>query len=75
MWNTMIGGVHIVAASKGGKVEYWAAATSRENAATLVQKLVPSGWKAVLTDRRITPEHARALKLLPDGAEKLKYVP
>jgi hypothetical protein len=71
----MIGGIHIVAASKDGKVEYWAAATSRENAAALVQKLVAPGWKAVLTDRRITPEHARPLRLRADEAEKLKYVP
>jgi hypothetical protein len=75
MADTSADGVYVLAATKGGEVEYWAVATRREAAVWTVQDLVAPGWTAALTDRHLTQGQVADLKLRPNGARKLKYVP
>ncbi len=67
----LAGGIYVVAATKDGKTEYWAAATVREEAVATVQRELPDGWIATLTDRRLTPQKIKSLKMRPHGAQKL----
>jgi hypothetical protein len=75
MKNTFAGSVYVLAATRGAEVEYWAVATRREAAVWTVQDLVAPGWTAALTDRCLSHEQVVELKLRPNGACKLKYVP
>jgi len=75
MGNTLAGGVYIVAATKDNQTDYWAAATRREDAVGAVYRLLAPGWMATLTERRITPDQVRAMKLRPGGVRKLRYTP
>jgi hypothetical protein len=72
MGNECDGGVYVVGATKGGKTEYWAAATPRDEAVGAVLELLPPGWSAVLTDRRIKPDKIYDLKLKPNGVRQMK---
>jgi hypothetical protein len=64
MGNERIGGNYVVAATKDGRTELWAAATLRDEALALVQRFLPPGWKAAaIRDRRLTLKEAEALKL------------
>jgi len=72
MGNTLAGGVQIVAATKGGKTVYWAAAVPREKAVEAVREVLAPGWAATLTDLHITPVQVAALKLRPNGVRELK---
>jgi hypothetical protein len=65
-------GIGSPAATKGGDVEYWAAATPHDAAVWTVQQLLGPGWTASMTDRRLTGQ-AAGLKLRPNGACKLKH--
>lgn len=75
MGNALAGGIYIIATTKHGKTEYWAAATVRGNAVNAVEQMLGPGWTATLTDRRLAPEKVRALKLLPNGVCQLKEAP
>jgi hypothetical protein len=72
MGNMYAGGICVVAASKDGHTEYWAAATPPDKAVAQVLKSLPLGWKAVLTMRRIAPEQVAALNLRPNTVCKLR---
>jgi hypothetical protein len=65
------GGIHVIAATKDGKTEYWAAATRREHAVDEVRKALPPGWNATFTERRISVETARQLKMQRMSVSKL----
>jgi hypothetical protein len=73
MANTFAGGIYVVATSKGNMTVYWAAATEQAQAVATVQQRLPPGWTAVLTDRRLTPDEIKSLKLPPGGVRQLKY--
>jgi hypothetical protein len=75
MGNEYAGGIYVVAATRAGKVQYWAAATPREAAVSTVQQMLLPRWTATLTSRRLTPDQVAALKLRPGGARQLKYAP
>ena len=75
MVNTFARGIYVVAATRGGRVEYWAAATPRDVAVSTVQQLLRTGWTASMTNRRLTLEQVASLKLRPNEACKLKYIP
>jgi len=76
MGNIRIGGIYVVAATKGGQTEYWVAATRRDEALAAVQQVLPAGWRATtVTDRRLTPEQVESLKLRPHDVRKLKEAP
>jgi hypothetical protein len=72
MGNTLDGNVFIVAATKDGQTEYWAAATRRQEAVAAVLERLPPGWKATLTVGRLTVEEVEALKLRSNGVRQLK---
>lgn len=75
MANTKIGGVYVVAATKAGKTEYWAAATRSEGAVEAVREQLPPGWTAEMTDRRLDPAKATSLKMRLNSVRKLKGAP
>ena len=74
MGNTLAGDVYVVAATKDGETEYWAAATPREEAIGAVRERLPPGWTAGLTVSCITVEHAATLNLRPNGVRLLKAI-
>ena len=63
----------VVATSKGNMTVYWAAATEQTQAVAIVQRRLPPGWSAVLTDRQLTPDEIASLKLRPGGVRQLKF--
>jgi hypothetical protein len=65
------GGFYVVAATKDGKTEYWAAATLREHAVDEVRKELGPGWNASFTERRIATETMRDLKMQRLSVRKL----
>jgi hypothetical protein len=67
--------IYVVAATKDGAVEYWAAAMPRWEAEMLIEQLLAPGWMVALTDRRLTTGQVAALNLLPGGARQLKAAP
>ena len=67
MSNALGGGIYVVAATKDGKTEYWAAATVRAEAVAAVQGQLTGEWTVTLTDRRLTSQKIRALKLRPNA--------
>jgi hypothetical protein len=71
MRNRVSGGIYVVEAMKDGAVEYWAAATLRENAVAAVAKQLGPEWVVTLTDRRLTNQRLSILKMLPNTVRKL----
>jgi hypothetical protein len=73
MTNTLAGGIYVVATSKGNMTVYWAAATHEAEAVATVQRRLPPGWTAILTDRQLTPDQVAILKLRPGDVRQLKF--
>ena len=71
MGNALAGGIYVIAATKDGKREYWVAATIREEAVAAVQRELPPGWIATISDRRLTLQTIKNLKLRPNSVRKL----
>jgi hypothetical protein len=71
MGNALVGGVYVVQAKKGDKIEYWAAATIHEKAVAAVEKELGPGWTVVLTDRRLTSQRLSKLRMRPNTVQKL----
>jgi hypothetical protein len=71
MRNRVSRGIYVVEAMKDGAVEYWAAATLRENAVAAVAKQLGSEWIVMLTERRLTNQRPSILKMLPNTVRKL----
>ncbi len=55
-------GIYVVAATKGAETRYWAAAMPQHRAVDEVQRQLPPGWRAILTDHRLTPEQIAELE-------------
>jgi flagella basal body P-ring formation protein FlgA len=73
MTDKLAGSIYVVATSKGNMTVYWAAATQQSEAVAIVQKRLPPGWTAILTDRQLTPDQVTALKLRPGDVRQLKF--
>ena len=71
MRGPQVGGIYVVQASKDGITQYWAAATIREDAVRTVEMELGPGWTVTLTNRRLTGQRLSALKLRPNGVQKL----
>ena len=71
MGNALVGGVYVVQAKRGDKMEYWAAATIQEKAVAAVEKELGPGWTVILTDRRLTGQRLSKLRMRPNTAQKL----
>jgi hypothetical protein len=71
MHRTLSPDIYVVVAKKDNAIEYWAAATTRENAVAAVEKELPPGWTATLTRRHLTTHRATMLKMRPDSVRKL----
>ena len=67
MGNEHASGIYVVAATKDGQTELWAAATPRDEALKEVQQLLGPEWAVALTDQRVSPEQVTALALHPGG--------
>jgi hypothetical protein len=68
MTETFVTGLHVVVATNGPNREFWVAVTPRNKAVAAVQKRLEDGWKASLTDQKITVRQAHKLKLRLNGA-------
>jgi hypothetical protein len=75
MGNAFAGRIYVVAATKDGQTEFWAAATPRKTAAAEVQQLLPTGWTAVPTGWRLTPEKVAELNMRVHSVRKIKQAP
>ena len=75
MGKAFAGRIYVVAATKNGQTEFWAAATPRKIAAAEVQQLLPTGWMAVPTGWRLNPEKVAALNMRANSVRKLKQTP
>ena len=71
MGNAFGGRVYVVAATKDGQTEFWAAATPRARAAAAVQRLLPLGWTAFATGWRLTPGKVAELSMHINSVRKL----
>ena len=72
MRNAFAGRIYVVAATKDGRTEFWAAATPCKAAAAEVQQLLPTGWMAVPTGWRLTPEKVAELNMPANSVHKPK---
>jgi hypothetical protein len=63
--------IYVVVAKNENTIEYWAAATVRENAVAAVEKELLPGWTAMLTRRRLTTHRATRLNMRPNSVRKL----
>jgi hypothetical protein len=71
MRNGVARAVYIVAATKDGRTEFWAAATPRRYAADAVQQALPPGWRVIFLGWRLSPAKAAALKMSSNSVRKL----
>ena len=71
MGNVLVGGIYVVQAKKGDKVEYWAAATIEKKAVAAVEKELGPGWTVTLTDRRLTGQRLSKLRMPPNSVRNL----
>jgi hypothetical protein len=63
---------HIVAATKDGWTQYWAAATVRSAAVEAVRRMIAPGWELVLTNHQLPTAKAAELNIRPNTVRKLK---
>jgi hypothetical protein len=68
-------GVYVVAAAKGGETRYWAAAVPQHRALDEVQRRLGPGWRAILTDRRLSPERIAELRIPSNSVRELDFIP
>ena len=68
MTGTFVRGLQVVVATKGRERQFWVAVTPRIKAVAVVQRRLEDGWKASLTDQKITLRQAHKLKLRLNGA-------
>jgi hypothetical protein len=61
----------IVAATKGGKTEYWAVTCIREDGVDAVREFLEPGWQPTLTEARIPIDYAVSLKMGRRSVRKL----
>ncbi len=68
-------GIYVIAAIKGSETRYWAAAV-QHLAVDAVQSQLAPGWRAILTDHRLTPEQFAELKMVhSDRVRELNFIP
>lgn len=63
--------IYVVAATKNGRTEFWAAATARYLAEAAVQRALPPGWRILFLAWRLSPTKAAALKMSSGSVCKL----
>jgi hypothetical protein len=66
--------IYVIAATKGRKTTYWAAAVPQYRALHEVECVLPDGWRGVLSRRHLTSEETAELKLRPGVVRQLKFV-
>jgi hypothetical protein len=72
MGNASATTIYVVVASNGDRRQFWAAATSAERAAAVVQESLPRGWTAMFTGWRLSSQKSAELKMHADTVRKLK---
>ncbi len=68
-------GIYVVAAVKGSETRYWAAAMPQHHAVDEVQRRLPPGWRAILTDHRLNQEQIAELKIPSNTVRELNFIP
>jgi hypothetical protein len=66
---------HVVEAIKDGQIEYWAAATHRDDALTVVDSQTSPDWGLVVTEHCLSREQAAELKMMHNTVLKLETAP
>jgi hypothetical protein len=66
------GDVYVIAATKGKKTVYWAAAVPQHRALDEVRRLLPDGWRATLSRRHMTSEEIADLKMRDGSIRQLE---
>ncbi len=72
MGDEYVGDIYVVAVSKGGLTEYWAAALPREKAVEAVRLQAPPDRLLFPTERRLTLRQVIELEMRPGSVRKLK---
>jgi hypothetical protein len=75
MGNEYAGGIHVVAATKDGRTEYWAASVPESRALEEVRQKIPAGWHLSLTNKRLSTAKAAGLKMRLNSVRQLNFVP
>jgi len=70
MGNTVLGGTHLVEVYGGQRRELWVVACDRKDAAQIVQKQLPLGFTARLSDQRLTHSESVGANLRAGEARK-----
>ena len=73
MGDRLASDIYIVATSKNGRTEHWAARTPRDEAVTAVQQQLAPGSTATLTVMRMRTDEAERLKLPLNGVRQLTF--
>ena len=71
MSNDWSGDVYVVAATKGRKTAYWAAAVPQHRALDEVERLLPDGWRASLSRRHLSFKEIADLKMRDGSIRQL----
>jgi hypothetical protein len=66
------GDVYVIAATKGRKTAYWAAAVPQHRALDEVQRVLPAGWRATLSRRHLTAKEITNLKMRDGSIRQLE---
>ena len=73
MSSTLACDVYVVAVTKHGKTEYWAAAaTEPERAVEIVKMHLGPGWIVFMTERRLHAQRLTRLKMMPNTVRRIK---
>jgi hypothetical protein len=71
MGDESISAIYVLQARKGGRIEYWAAATIQDKAVEAVRKRLDSSWAVTLTNKRLSSRRLSALKMGPNRVQRL----
>jgi hypothetical protein len=67
--------LYVVAAKGENRLEYWVAATERDEAVPAVERVLEPLWSATLTEKALTRHQVRSMKMPLNGVRKLAFIP
>ena len=72
MDDTYAGDILVVAATKGGQTQLWAAALPLHEVLPGVALKVGDGWELTVTTKRLTRQKAAALNMRPNSVRRIE---
>ena len=64
-------GIHLVSATRGREIQYWAVSNTPVKALAEVLRRLPRNWMITLTGQSLTAEEAEILEIRPGDVRKL----